>query len=160
MTKRLIISLIFALSLGINLFAQGEDYIVAQTQSWKTFNKKGWNKFDFAKKKITKTQLAKVSSDGFVDELSLLRGVLFGKRGRIFKERSIQEYLEKQAWYKPKADFSNAILSKTERDNLDLIRLAEAERHSAVQPGICAFGKQRKFPTIIFTPILRQIGAL
>jgi len=79
MKKRLIISLIFALSLSVNLFAQGENFSQEKTKSWKTFNSKGWDKFDFAKKKITKTQLAKVSSDGFVDELALLRGVVFGK---------------------------------------------------------------------------------
>jgi hypothetical protein len=146
MTKRIIISIVFALSLGVNLFAQGEDFSQEKTKGWKTFNSKGWDKFDFAKKKITRAQLAKVSSDGFVDELALLRGVVFGKRGRIFKERSIQEYLEKQAWYKPKADFSNAILSKMERDNLDLIRLAEAQRHSAVQPGDLRLWQTKEIP--------------
>lgn len=146
MTKRVIISLILALSLGVNLFAQGEDFSQEKTKSWKTFNTKGWDKFDFTKKKITKAQLAKVSSDGFVDELALLRGIVFGKRGRIFKERSIQEYLEKQAWYKPKAVFSNKILSKMERDNLDLIRLAEAERHSTVQPGDLRLWQTKEIP--------------
>ena len=146
MKKRLIISLIFVLSLGVNLLAQGEDLSAERNQGWKEFNKKGWDKFDFAKKKITKVQLGKVKSDGYIDELALVRGVVFGKRGRIFKERSIQDYLEKQTWYKPKAGFTNAVLTKTERDNLDLIRLAEAARHSAVQPGVLRLWQANEIP--------------
>jgi len=146
MKKRLIISLIFVLSLGVNLLAQGENLSAERNQGWKEFNKKGWDKFDFAKKKITKVQLGKVKSDGYVDELALVRGVIFGKRGRIFKERSIQDYLEKQIWYKPKDGFTNAVLTKTERDNLDLIRLAEAARHSAVQPGDLRLWQAKEIP--------------
>ena len=146
MKKRLIISLIFVLSLGVNLLAQGENLSAERNQGWKEFNKKGWDKFDFAKKKITKVQLGKVKSDGYVDELALVRGVVFGKRGRIFKERSIQDYLEKQSWYKPKDGFTNAVLTKTERDNLDLIRLAEAARHSAVQPGDLRLWQAKEIP--------------
>ena len=146
MKKRLIISLIFVLSLGVNLLAQGENLSAERNQGWKEFNKKDWDKFDFAKKKLTKVQLGKVKSDGYVDELALVRGVVFGKRGRIFKERSIQDYLEKQIWYKPKDGFTNAVLTKTERDNLDLIRLTEAERHSMVQPGDLRLWQAKEIP--------------
>ena len=66
------------------VFAQ-DDSVAEKNQGWKTFNKKGWEKFDFAKKKITKSQLGKLDSQsGVVDELALLRGVVFGKRGRVF----------------------------------------------------------------------------
>jgi len=94
-----------------------------------------------------------------IDELALLRGIVFGKRGREFKERSIQNFLETQAWYKPNPKFTNALLTKMERDNLDLIRLAEAERHSTSSREICVSGRQRKFPTIISTSNRRPIGA-
>ena len=119
MKKRLIISLIFVLAFGANLLAQGEDLNAERNQGWKEFDRKNFDKIDFTKKKITKAQLGKLNSDGVVDELTLLRGVVFGKRGRVFKERSIQDYLETQTWYKPKANFTNAILTKIERDNLD-----------------------------------------
>jgi len=137
MRRRLAIFLVLLLTLSATVFAQDNDadFEATKKQGWKEFNKKNWDKFDFSKKKITKIQLGKLKSDVAVDELALLRGVVFGKRGRIFKERSIQDYLEKQIWYKPKSDFSNAVLTKMERDNLDSIRLAEAERHSSVQPG-------------------------
>jgi len=135
MKKRLIISLIFVLAFGANLLAQVDELNAERNQGWKEFSRKNFDKIDFTKKKITKAQLGKLNSDGVVDELALLRGVVFGKRGRVFKERSIQDYLETQTWYKPKANFTNALLTIIERDNLDLVRLAEAEKHSNVQPG-------------------------
>lgn len=134
MKNKLIISFIFLVVFGLNVFAQ-DDFQIERQEGWKTFNKQNWQKFDFAKKKLTKAQLAKLKTDDYVNEIELLRGVVFGKRGRIFKEKSIQEYLEKQAWYKSDKNFNNSILTKTERDNLDLIRLAEAEKHSSIQPG-------------------------
>lgn len=134
MKNKLRISFIFLLVLGLNVFAQ-DDFQMERQEGWKTFNRQNWDKFDFAKKKLTNAQLAKLKTDGYVNEIELLRGVVFGKRGRIFKEKSIQEYLEKQAWYKPDKNFNNSVLTKTERDNLDLIRLAEAEKHSSIQPG-------------------------
>ena len=134
MKNKLRISFIFLLVFGLNVFAQ-DDFQIERQEGWKTFNRQNWQKFDFAKKKLTKAQLAKLKTDDFVNEIELLRGVVFGKRGRIFKEKSIQEYLEKQVWYKPNPNFTNALLTKTERDNLDLIRMTEAEKHSSIQPG-------------------------
>ncbi len=145
MKKRIIIAFIFVLSLGAIVFAQ-DDSIAERNQGWKEFNKKGWDKIDFTKQKITKVQLGKLKTDGVVDELALVRGVVFGKRGRVFKERSIQNYLEKQTWYKPKADFTNAVLTKMERDNLDIIRLAEAARHDNVQPGDLRLWQAKEIP--------------
>lgn len=152
MKKRIVIAFIFALSLGVNVFAQEDELRAERQKDWKAFSKKGWDKFDFAAKKITRLQVGKLKSAGGesgisdVDELALLRGVVFGKRGRVFKERSIQNYLEKQSWYKPKPDFTNAVLTKTERDNLDVIRLTEAGRHSAVQPGDLRLWQAKEIP--------------
>ncbi len=138
----------FAGSFGaLTAKAQDDDSSAEINRGWKTFNQKGWNKFDFTKRKITKVQLAKLDSQsGYVDELALLRGVVFGKRGRVFKERSIQNYLEKQAWYQPKTNFSNAVLTKIERDNLDAIRLTEAERHTSVMPGDLRLWQNKEIP--------------
>ena len=145
MKRKLIISLVFVFVFGAVGLAQDE-FDAEKKQAWKEFDKKGWDKFDFAKKKITKVQLDKLKSDGVVDELALLRGVVFGKRGRIFKERTIQDYLEKQTWYKPKANFTNAVLTKIERDNLDLIRLKEAEQHTSVKPGDLRYWQTKEIP--------------
>ncbi len=145
MRLKFTISLFLMLSFSVSVLAQ-DDFKAEQKLAWAKFNKKGWDKIDYRKKKLTKTQLAKVSSDGYVDELALLRGVVFGKRGRIFKERSIQDYLEKQAWYKPKVNFSNAVLTKIERDNLDAIRLTEAARHTGVKPGDLRYWQTKEIP--------------
>lgn len=146
MKLKIIISAILILSFSAIVFAQEDEFKAEQRQAWTKFSKKGWDKIDYTKKKLTKTQIAKAPSDGVVDELSLLRGVVFGKRGRIFKERSIQDYLEKQAWYKPKGNFTNAVLTKMERDNLDEIRLTEAERHSGVKPGDLRYWEAKEIP--------------
>jgi len=147
MRKKMIICLMLVLSLGAIVLAQDDGLDAERKQAWKAFDKKGWDKFDFTKKKITKAQLAKLDSQsGYVDELALLRGVVFGKRGRVFKERSIQNYLEKQVWYKPKTTFSNQVLTKLERDNLDAIRLTEAERHSSIMPGDLRLWQNKEIP--------------
>ena len=145
MKRNVILTLFLILSLGALAFAQDE-YIAERNAGWKAFNRKNYDKFDFAKTKITAAQLKKLKTDGAVNELALLRGVVFGKRGRIFKEKDVQEYLEKQTWYKPKANFTNALLTKIERDNLDTIRLAEAERHDYVQPGDLRLWQTKEIP--------------
>jgi len=113
-------------------------------------NVKKYHTFDFTKKLVTKAELAKLKyeQDEFepINELALLRGVLFGKRGRVFKERSVQNYLEKQAWYKPNPSFKNSVLTVNERANLDLIRLAEAERHPNVEPGDLRYWIKKEIP--------------
>jgi hypothetical protein len=87
--------------------------------------------FDYAKQKVGREQL----KDLELWDLSRLRGVVFGRHGRIFKDRDIQSYLKDQEWYKPNPNFSNSMLNATERDNLDLIRELEAEKHDQIEPG-------------------------
>ncbi|MGI8639031.1 MAG: YARHG domain-containing protein [Pyrinomonadaceae bacterium] len=128
MKRKLLISLIFLLAFSANTFAQDA------LKKWQTFN--------FSKQKITKNQIAKLDHE----QLQIIRGIVFGKRGRIFKEKTIQEYLGKQTWYKPKENFSNAVLTKTERDNLDVIRLAEAAIHDSVEPGDLRYWQTREIP--------------
>lgn len=132
-----LICVIFLLIFAVNSFAQQEH--------WNKFTKQNWQKIDYSKKLLTAAQLKKLSDgeqtekpdddDIPISELALLRGVVFGKHGRIFKERSIQDYLEKQKWYKPNENFVNSSLTKRERENLDMIRIEEARRHSYIQPG-------------------------
>src|ERR1043166_7134719 len=86
---------------------------------------------DFSKQALTREQVGELE----LYELKLLRGVVFGRHGRIFKDRDIQGYLKDQPWYKPNQNFSNASLSETERANLDLIRELEADKHDQIEPG-------------------------
>lgn len=86
---------------------------------------------DYAKQKVTRAQL----KDLDLWDLKLLRGLVFGRHGRVFKDRDIQTFLKEQSWYKPVATFSNSVLNATERANLDLIRELEAEKHEQIEPG-------------------------
>ena len=86
---------------------------------------------DFSKKAVTRAELKELD----LWDLRMLRGVVFGRHGRVFKDRDIQSYLKDKTWYKPDPNFSNASLNATERANLDLIRELEAEKHEQIEPG-------------------------
>jgi hypothetical protein len=98
-----------------------------------------WEKFDFAKKLIDPRALTRVP----LRELKLVRGVIFGRHGRIFVEQEIQEFLNTRKWYQPDDKFNNAMLNDTERKNLDMVREAEAQKHERVEPGDLRFYKDR-----------------
>ena len=90
-----------------------------------------WQNFDFAKTSLKPADIAAVP----LEDLTLMRGIVFGRHGRVFKDATIKTFLEAQDWYKPNPDFQNSMLNATERKNLDLIRVAEASKHATVQPG-------------------------
>ena len=78
------------------------------------------------------------------NEPTLLRGVVFGRHGRVFRNDDIQSWLEGQPWYHPDPTFTNASLNVVERANLDLIRQAESEYHSMVEPGDLRWWQDRR----------------
>lgn len=98
-----------------------------------------WQNFDFSKSVLKPADLAPVP----LDDLRLIRGIVFGRHGRIFKDAQIATFLTAQAWYKPKPDFQNSLLNVTENRNLDLIRDAEASKHGTVQPGDMRYWRTR-----------------
>ena len=73
--------------LGILLIFSFSLIASAQVEDEKKFAQYKWDKFDFTKKKVTKAQLDKLKYYGDdpdpIDELAVVRGILFGKRGRI-----------------------------------------------------------------------------
>jgi len=81
----------------------------------------------------------------------LLRGIIFGRHGRVFKDYDIKSYLEEQPWYKSNPDFNNSMLNDVERRNLDVIRIAEASKHDTIQPGDMRYWRDRPIP-------LRKLG--
>ena len=92
---------------------------------------KKWETFDFARNNVTPVDIKPLT----IDDLKLVRGIVFGKHGRVFKDPDIRRYLESRDWYKANPDFNNSSLNDTERANLDVIRIGEAEQHETVQPG-------------------------
>ncbi|HET6893253.1 MAG TPA: YARHG domain-containing protein [Pyrinomonadaceae bacterium] len=98
-----------------------------------------WNEFDFASRSIKQADIA----DMALYDLKLLRGIVFGRHGRVFKDVAIKKYLATQAWYKPNPEFKNSVLNDVERRNLDLIRDAEASKHEKVEPGDMRYYRKR-----------------
>jgi hypothetical protein len=98
-----------------------------------------WQKFNFAKSSLKSADVSGLA----LEDLTLMRGIVFGRHGRIFKDATIKTYLEAQDWYKPNPDFQNSMLNATERDNLDLIRVAEASKHETLQPGDMRYWRTR-----------------
>ncbi len=92
---------------------------------------KKWEEFDFSKNVVTREQLKPLE----LEDLKVLRGIVFGRHGRIFKDYEIKSYLSERPWYKPDPNFQNSVLNETERANLDLIRELEAGHHEFVEPG-------------------------
>ena len=102
---------------------------VAHAQEYAEVSK--WESFDFARKSITNADINPLATE----DLKLVRGIIFGKHGRVFKDWTINQYLKSRSWYQPDANFQNSALNDTERKNLDVIRIAEAQKHETVEPG-------------------------
>src|SRR5436190_20477193 len=77
--------------------------VVARAQD----NLKQFENFDFATKQLKGAEINNLP----LDDLKFLRGIVFGRHGRVFKDAEIKAYLENQAWYKPNAGFQNSMLN-------------------------------------------------
>ena len=115
-----------ALTLTLLLFAPALGLAAQDADAMKK-----WESFDFSKQLVARAQV----KDMPLEELKLMRGIVFGRHGRIFKDWDIKYYLQERPWYKPNPNFSNSMLNETERKNLDLIRELEARRHETIEPG-------------------------
>ena len=98
-----------------------------------------WLVFDFTLDTIPSSDIEGLASL----ELAQLRGIVFGRHGRVFKDPEIQSFLGEQAWYKPDLHFDNAALNDVERHNLDLIREAETRAHPTLELGDMRFYRDR-----------------
>jgi hypothetical protein len=98
-----------------------------------------WKNFDFSQNALKQADVQKLE----MWDLKLLRGLVFGRHGRVFKDAEIKQYLEAQPWYQPNPEFKNSMLNDTERRNLDLIRIAEASKHDTIQPGDMRYWRDR-----------------
>jgi len=72
-----------------------------------------WENFDFARQASSLEQLQGLS----LEELKYLRGLVFGRRGRVFQEPFIQDFLKSRPWYKPLRDYREPKLTAMETQN-------------------------------------------
>ena len=92
---------------------------------------KTWENFDFGARNVVTADMSALA----LEDLKLVRGIVFGKHGRVFKDPDIKRFLDSRTWFKADPNFQNSALNDTERRNLDVIRIAEAQKHDTVQPG-------------------------
>jgi hypothetical protein len=98
-----------------------------------------WESFDFAQRELKLSQIKDLSPV----QLKYLRGIVFGRRGRVFKEKVIQDWLQTRSWYKPNPKYHVSQLNDTERHNMDVIKEAEHLRHKFIEPGDLKFYRNR-----------------
>jgi hypothetical protein len=98
-----------------------------------------YDTYDFSRQPLKREAI-----EGYTpDTLKYMRGILFGRHGRLFKDPEIDGYLKCRPWFKVNPDFQNSLLNQTERNNLDLIREMEAKKHEWIEPGDLRFYRDR-----------------
>ena len=102
-----------------------------------------WEHFDYSTEAIPSAALASMS----LTEVQRLRGIIFGKHGRIFQDSTLQGWLATRPWYHGDSGFANARLSQGEKANLEVVRQAEAEKHTQIEPGDMRFYQNRVITT-------------
>jgi hypothetical protein len=102
-----------------------------------------WEQFDFSSALIPAEALLPQPLEG----LQRVRGIIFGKHGRVFGDSTIANWLVTRSWYHPDPNFTNARLSQGERENLEVVREAEAKKHTHIESGDMRFYQNRVITT-------------
>lgn len=102
-----------------------------------------WENFNYASSSIPKGDLTPLP----LIELQHIRAIIFGKHGRMFQDTTLQRWLASRPWYHGEGSFTNARLAPLERANLDLVREAEAAKHTQVESGDMRFYQDRVLTT-------------
>ena len=58
-------------------------------------------------------------------DLKVMRNEIFARHGYIFQTQEMRDYFLKQRWYEPRYNDVNNMLSKIEKENVDLIKQFE-----------------------------------
>ena len=102
-----------------------------------------WEQFDYASNAIPAAALAPMS----LTEVQRIRGIIFGKHGRIFQDSTLQGWLATRPWYHGDSGFANGRLSEGDKANLEVVREAEAAKHTQIEPGDMRFYQNRVITT-------------
>lgn len=99
-----------------------------------------WESFDFSGKSIATADINPLA----IEDLKLVRGIVFGKHGRVFKDPDINRYLTSRTWYKSDANFDNSKLNDTEQKILTSFGLPKLRSTTQYSPAICVCGKTKR----------------
>ena len=102
-----------------------------------------WEQFDYSSHTVTPASLAPLP----LVEVQRIRGIIFGRHGRIFQDSTLQSWLASRPWYHPDTTFTNERLTPGERENLEVVREAEATKHTQIEPGDMRFYQDRVITT-------------
>lgn len=58
-------------------------------------------------------------------DLRILRNTIYARKGRDFDSKIVKSYFASAAWYKPRADYSESLLSEVDRKNVTIIGSVE-----------------------------------
>jgi hypothetical protein len=58
-------------------------------------------------------------------DLRILRNTIYARRGRTFDSKVVRGYFEGAAWYKPRADYHDGLLSEVDSKNIAIVRSVE-----------------------------------
>ena len=106
-------------------------------------NQTEWERFSYDSSIIAPAALASLA----LVEVQRIRGIIFGRHGRVFQDSTLQTWLETRPWYHSDTTFTNARLTANERANLEVIRSAEAHKHPQIEPGDMRFYENRVITT-------------
>jgi hypothetical protein len=83
--------------------------------------------FEAKQREKLSTELVTDESLGalFAEDIRILRNEIYARHGRIFKDKTLQQYFETQAWYHPNPDFKDEMLNEVETQNLAKLKEAE-----------------------------------
>jgi hypothetical protein len=136
MTRRLIGTVaLIALATGCTKGDRSDSAKPAGTNAPGLASMEKWEHFDYAARVVPAEALAPLS----LADLQRIRGIIFGAHGRVFQDSTLQRWLATRPWYHPDTTFTNTRLQPRERENLDLVRAAEARRHTQIEPGDMRF---------------------
>ena len=102
-----------------------------------------WERFDYSAHAVAQGSLESLP----LVEVQRIRGIIFGRHGRVFQDSTLQAWLATRSWYRADTTFTNARLTAGERENLEVVRAAEAKKHTQIEPGDMRFYQDRVITT-------------
>jgi hypothetical protein len=102
---------------------ENENIKFTVTSSWEP-----WDGPAYSEKVVERKQLELLS----LWQLKISRNTIYAFHGKIFKDPHLDKYFKKYDWYKPRQNYNESDLNKTEKDNIAAIAAYENELKAAL----------------------------